>query len=59
VFAIDWRSVMVGVVFLIDLIVFADLVRAELREARTPHRRRDERRNVAVRPPVIQPSRRR
>jgi hypothetical protein len=33
--AIDWRSVAVAIVFLIDLIVFANLVRDEFRAARS------------------------
>jgi hypothetical protein len=36
--SVDWRSIAVGIVFLIDLIVFADLVRAEWRD-RPPLRR--------------------
>lgn len=32
---IGWRSIAVGLVFLLDLIVFADLVRADLSDLRT------------------------
>ncbi len=42
--SVDWRSIVVGIVFLIDLIVFADLVRAEWRD-RQPVRRAARRRS--------------
>jgi hypothetical protein len=43
----DWRSIVVGIVFLIDLIVFADLVRAEWRD-RQPLRRARRRSQTKV-----------
>ncbi len=37
--AFDWRSIAVGVVFLLDLVVFADLIRAEWRDFRAARAR--------------------
>jgi hypothetical protein len=34
---IGWRGIMVGLVFLVDLIVFADLARAELSSLHAKH----------------------
>jgi len=31
---IEWRSIAVGLVFLVDLVVFADLIRAEFSDGR-------------------------
>ena len=36
--AVDWRSLAVGIVFLVDLVVFAELARDEWRESRAARR---------------------
>ncbi len=45
---IDWRSLLIGVVVLLDLVVFADLARDELRQWRAG------RRSASRRPPPSQ-----
>ena len=40
-FDITWRSLLIILVFLTDLVVFADLAREELREWRAAKRRRE------------------